>query len=154
MFFCNYFKKSLIIGIFIAMGFVYGVDYNQQLLEGAKAGTMQHVEEALQKGANINAQEFTSYKVIIKVYHEHGGPAGWQGAEVDTPVEKKDFVGKTALMYAVYQKNLPMAKMLLAKGANPNIVNQADKKNALYYAVEQGNVEMVKLLLENKAILN
>ena len=56
----------------------------------------------------------------------------------------------TALMAATVKGNLPLAKLLLNNGADPNLTNSSGM-TALMYAVQFKSIEMVKFLLENKA---
>ena len=51
--------------------------------------------------------------------------------------------GKTALHYAAQKNHLPIAELLLQKGADVNIQDEKGK-SALHYAAEKSDLSMVK----------
>ncbi|MCR5219097.1 ankyrin repeat domain-containing protein [Treponema sp.] len=59
-----------------------------------------------------------------------------------------DSSGYTPLYYAVFNKNLKLAKMILDKGADINKRQKKDDVTVLYLAAEKLNLEMVQLLLK------
>ena len=60
-----------------------------------------------------------------------------------------------ALFLAIQQQKVPVAKLLLEHGANPNIHYTADNgPTPLHLAAGQGNVEEARLLLEHGADVN
>ncbi len=60
------------------------------------------------------------------------------------------FAGKTALNWAAFYNKLEMVKTLLAKGADPNVVEK-DGETPLYRAAFNDKLEMVKALLDGGA---
>jgi ankyrin repeat protein len=56
------------------------------------------------------------------------------------------YADMTVLMQAAYFKDLPKAKLLLERGADPRIKNSVGK-DALYYAKESESMDMVQLIL-------
>ena len=78
------------------------------------------------------------------------------GAQTDVPNE----FGKTALMYAVQERNAQSVALLLKAGADVNAATfddtqctalKAGKRTALMYAAWQGTPEIVKLLVDAHA---
>lgn len=65
-----------------------------------------------------------------------------------------DSSGYTPLYYAVFNKNLKLAKMILDKGADINKRQKKDDVTVLYLAAENLNLEMVQLLLKYKPDLS
>ncbi|KAJ7609527.1 hypothetical protein FB45DRAFT_368446 [Roridomyces roridus] len=61
----------------------------------------------------------------------------------------QDATGFTALHTAVTHGDLPIARLLLSHGADPNI--QGERQTALGIAAHAGNTQMVRLLLEHGA---
>lgn len=69
------------------------------------------------------------------------------GYESEVNVKERD-TGKTLLTCAVEQQSLPIIKLLLISGANPNEVDDKGM-NPLHYACQLGFVEIAKHLLRN-----
>ena len=69
----------------------------------------------------------------------------------DKNINKVDDAGKTALIWAVYNKNLEMVNALLDKGADVNVVEKNEGKTALIWAAYNNNLEMVNALLDKGA---
>lgn len=69
-----------------------------------------------------------------------------------------DSEGSTPLHLAVLQENLPLVRLLLARGARPDYSPQGrpqpHERSVLVTAVETGNLEIVRLLLKYKADVN
>lgn len=61
-------------------------------------------------------------------------------------LNQQDQMGDTLLIFAIQSQQLNSARLLLAKGALPDIVNRR-QRTALHYAVASGNEDSVKLLL-------
>jgi len=55
--------------------------------------------------------------------------------------------GWTPLLFAIRQGNLAMVKLLLEKGADPNVCNE-NGKSPIHEAVSIGDVGILKLLIE------
>lgn len=70
-------------------------------------------------------------------------------------INKKNSNGATLLYFAVERDNINITKLLLEKGANPNICNHKEQNQSpLYQAIMNKNYEMIKLLIEYKADYN
>jgi len=59
--------------------------------------------------------------------------------------------GRTPLTLAASRGSIPLAKMLLGKGAEVNMADRREHRTALHYACQKGTMEMVDLLLSHKA---
>jgi uncharacterized protein len=66
--------------------------------------------------------------------------------------DHQDQCGKTALMYAVQNKNSTVVRILLEKNANTEIMSH-EKKTALDYAIDQENFNAISLLLNFNAVV-
>jgi ankyrin repeat protein len=68
-------------------------------------------------------------------------------------INKLDARGMAPLHEAVRNKDLPLARTLIQRGADVNLFSSA-KMNPLYYAADCGQVEMVKLLIDAGASID
>lgn len=73
-------------------------------------------------------------------------------AESSPPTRPEYRLGYTMLHIAAAKGNLPMTKLLLKKGSDPN-AQDSHGWTALHLAVEQGHQEIANLLLESGANL-
>jgi serine/threonine-protein phosphatase 6 regulatory ankyrin repeat subunit B len=91
-----------------------------ELFEAIKEGNYKKAKKAIERGADVNGAEN-------------------ENAPTTYPLIK-----------AVKLNHLDIAKLLLEKGANPNINRPIDQQTPLMIAVKQDNPEMIKLLLDFK----
>jgi ankyrin repeat protein len=118
--------KKILVSIFLAgIFFGCGGDMDEKLLEASKKGDIPAAEEALEKGADLEAREQTD----------------------------KMRKGFTPLMLAVKNGQMEMVKFLLGKGADVNAVNKSGR-TVLMEAVLAGSPDMVKAIAEAGAELN
>jgi hypothetical protein len=68
-------------------------------------------------------------------------------------INAQDAYGWTALTYAAVRGDKNMAKKLLSKGADPNVVDE-DGRSIVMHAVDYNREEIVKILIGYKADLN
>lgn len=101
---------------------------NQDILRGAEEGNTDIVEDALSKGANINAL--------------------WPGDG-----EKPGLKGMTPLMIAAYNRHSKLALNLLERGCDPNIKSDSGY-TALQFAAKYCSVELVQSLLKKDVDLD
>jgi ankyrin repeat protein len=66
-------------------------------------------------------------------------------------VNGADGDGSTALHWAAYEDNLPLAKLLLAARADVNAVTRLQAVTPLFMACQSGSAAMIKLLVEHGA---
>jgi ankyrin repeat protein len=64
-----------------------------------------------------------------------------------------DLMGRTALMYAASGPFAATVKLLIARGADPNVRGTDEGFTALMFAAAEGQVEVIKVLLANNADL-
>ena len=66
-------------------------------------------------------------------------------------VNAEDHWGWSLLHYTTYAGNADMTKMLLEKGANPNIVERTEGRTPLHYAAQRGEKTQAEMLLAHGA---
>ncbi|WP_051088874.1 ankyrin repeat domain-containing protein [Lamprocystis purpurea] len=74
--------------------------------------------------------------------------------EAGTPVESKDARGCSLLMIAAGLGQVQMVEMLLAAGADPNVLDPIMGASALHKAAQGGVPEVARLLLEHGAFID
>jgi uncharacterized protein len=123
-----------------------------RFLNGAiRAGNTDHFAVLVEAGASVgkDKDEFLLYLISQRETPTVGMVELLlaKGTRVNQPVKYK-----TALMYAVSEGHLDIARLLIAKGAEVNA--QTDEGTALMMAVRRGNPQVVKLLLDAGADVN
>jgi ankyrin repeat protein len=85
---------------------------------------------------------------IVKILLEAGADPNTQSSEFSEENEWEP--GRTALMDAAFNGNVPIARELLKHGADVDILN-SEGRTALHSAVVSANLDMVSLLLQSGA---
>jgi ankyrin repeat protein len=67
------------------------------------------------------------------------------------PVDSAEGDGMTALHWAAYQNNLPLAELLLSAHANVNAKTRIEAATPLFMACQNGSAQMIELLLNHGA---
>ncbi len=121
-------------------------DANDTLIEAARAGDVEQITQALQKGANVDAVSGQGVSALMFAAAA-GRPLAVQKlldahAHVDTRVGR----GITALRIAVAAGSPDTARRLLAAGADRNDVD-TNGSRLLFAAAGNGNVELLELFL-------
>lgn len=125
------------------------------------AGNLEVAKMLLVAGANINIQNDKGLTPLMLIMSSFEGVQQDQAKESlravvrfilqnGAQVDVNDAKGKTALFYAVEQKDLPAIDLLLTAGANINHKNNAGE-TAIFLPAKEGNIEMVKALLQKGA---
>ncbi len=121
-------------------------DANDRLIEAARAGDVEQITQALQKGASVDAASGQGVSALMFAAAS-GHPLAVQSlldahAHVDTRVGR----GITALRIAVAAGSPDTARRLLAAGADRNDVD-TNGSRLLFAAAGNGNVELLDLFL-------
>ena len=66
----------------------------------------------------------------------------------DAVVDRRDLLGRTALLYASTGPFPGTVQVLLDRGAEPNIVDSDEHFSPLMHAAAEGHLQVVKLLME------
>jgi ankyrin repeat protein len=94
--------------------------------------------------ASLHAAAFNGHERVVKFLL-------WSMQKEELNLTDKS--GSTALCYAAQEGHLEIVKLLLERGVNVNIANEA-LYTALHLAVLKGHAPIVKLLHDNGAIIN
>lgn len=118
------------------------------LVEAAGRDAVQVVDELLRRGADIKALSLYDYESVPALT-----AAAMKGSlkalatliEHGAPLDQLSERSQSSLCYAMGSKKFEAARLLLNKGANPNIVS--DRCNYLIQAIDSDQLDLVKLLL-------
>ena len=68
-------------------------------------------------------------------------------------VHKEDFMGRTAIFYAIFSKNQIMVELLIKNGALVR-VGDSNLRAPIHYAGFMDDIPMIQLLLDNGAVID
>ncbi len=125
------------------------------------AGNLEVAKMLLAAGANLNIQNDKGLTPLMLIMGSFEGAQQDQAKESlrsivrfilqnGAKIDAADNKGKTALFYAVEQKDTPTIDLLLTAGADINHKNNAGE-TAIFMPAKDGNIEMVKTLLQKGA---
>lgn len=135
----------------------------QIYLRAIKTGNIEVVEYVLKNGyfdlndrfsghsifnVALNNGQFALARYLIKVFN-------YSIFDSDTPQLNPSWGGGDSLLYlAPTEKNIPMFRLLLKLGANPNTRTAKSEEKIIYGSIKAGSVEITRLLLQYKCTFN
>lgn len=112
------------------------VDLDDGLLEAAKTGNLAAVTAALENGANVDARDAGSGRTALMTASMHSAiPIMRALLEAGARVNLQALLGETALILAASGRGGESIKLLLARGADPNLADR-EKKTPLMWMVD------------------
>ncbi|NHJ87409.1 MAG: hypothetical protein FK734_18245 [Asgard group archaeon] len=120
------------------------------LFESTYKGNLKGVQEALDKGADINEKDDRDLSVLRWAVRRNHENIVRYLLENNVDINDVSDMGWTALMEACMNGNKDLAEALILEGADVNL-KTITNATALYFAAYEGHTEIVKLLLENGA---
>ncbi|KAM6367712.1 kinase D-interacting substrate of 220 kDa isoform 4-T5 [Alca torda] len=124
------------------------------LMLAAEQGNLEIVQELLKKGANCNLEDADNWTALISAAKEGHAAIVAELLNYNVSLEHRDLGGWTALMWASYKGRTEVAKLLLEKGANPNITGMQYSVYPIIWAAGRGHSDIVHLLLQHGAKVN
>uniref|UniRef100_A0A8C0ATZ7 Kinase D interacting substrate 220 n=1 Tax=Buteo japonicus TaxID=224669 RepID=A0A8C0ATZ7_9AVES len=124
------------------------------LMLAAEQGNLEIVQELLKKGANCNLEDADNWTALISAAKEGHAAIVAELLNCNVSLEHRDLGGWTALMWASYKGRTEVAKLLLEKGANPNITGMQYSVYPIIWAAGRGHSGIVHLLLQHGAKVN
>ena len=112
------------------------VDLDDELLEAAETGNLEAVTAALERGANVDARDSGFGRTALMTASLHSAiPIMRALLDAGAGVNLQAVLGETALILAASGRGGESIKLLLARGADPNLVDR-DKKTPLMWMVD------------------
>lgn len=142
------------------------------LMNASKAGTLQGVQALLDAGADVDARDTHAYQTalmwatatnragVVELLIEHGADVNARSAEIvfsgiQQGGVQGDFPngGLASIHHAARENAIESARLLLAAGANPSILDPQGI-SPLRVAATNSNLDFAKLLIESGADLS
>lgn len=129
-------------------------NHNTPLLSALQDDNFEVAKFLIDKKALINVPNSTKRTPLHKAVEKNSKDLvekilNQEDLMIDSLTDK----GRTALALACIANNSEIAKMLLDKGANPNLSGEGDSF-PLRFSIEKNNIELVKYLIKNGAKLD
>jgi ankyrin repeat protein len=120
------------------------------LFDAVYNGNLQGIEEALDKGADINSRDDRDLTILRWAVRRNHIDVVKLLLEKKAKINDVSNMGWSALMEAAMGGYTDIAELLIKKGADVNLKTTVNG-TALYFASYEGFIDVVKLLLENGA---
>ena len=122
--------------------------------QAALNGDVEQVKTYLDAGTNVNALDQEGHTALMLAGYNGHTKIVIMLIEEDAVVDRRDLMGQTALLYASSGQFPETVKVLLDKGAEPDIVDSNEHFTPLMHAATAGNLDVVKLLITYGADLS
>ena len=121
------------------------------LHQAALDGDLNAVEKALESGANVNGVDEEARTALMFAAFNGHSDIVLALLKAEAGIDRRDLMGRTSLLYAATGPFPETVRILLDKGAEPNVVDSDEHFSPLMHAAAEGNLDVVKVLLEWKA---
>lgn len=120
----------------------------EALRQAAHDGKLQQVKVLLSGGVDPDAADGDGYTALMLSGFNGHSSVVLELLSSGATLDQKDAMGRTALLYASTGPFPETVKILLDKGADPNIVDTGEHFTPLMHAAAEGNLDVVKILVE------
>lgn len=145
----SWFFKVALLAVFLSSSALAVVTF----YEICAYGTLEQVQAAVKSMPNINEPDKEGWTPLMYAALLNDSKVVTYLIDSGAKINHEAYNGKTALYLAVYGKMLENARVLLKRGANPNIAD-SESISPLVLAIENSAWDMAKLLVENGADVN
>ena len=145
-----YFKYLFYLYVFIGYSLSSAGAYDD-FFKAIEFDRAEQVQQLLERGFDPNSPNPKGQPALIAAMQQSSNKVvdllvNWP----TTKLSVKNPQGETPLMLAALNNKLPLAKLLILRGAD---VNQAGW-TPLHYAATRGHIEMMRLMIDNSAYLD
>ena len=145
-----YFKYLLYLYVFIGYSLSSAGAYDD-FFKAIEFDRAEQVQQLLERGFDPNSPNPKGQPALMAAMQQSSSKVvdllvNWP----TTNLSIKNRQGETPLMLAALNNKLPLAKLLILRGAD---VNQAGW-TPLHYAATRGHIEMMRLMIDNSAYLD
>ena len=146
----KYFKYLLYLYVFIGYSLSSAGAYDD-FFKAIEFDRAEQVQQLLERGFDPNSPNPKGQPALMAAMQQSSNKVvdllvNWP----TTNLSIKNPQGETPLMLAALSNKLPLAKLLILRGAD---VNQAGW-TPLHYAATKGHIEMMRLMIDNSAYLD
>ena len=146
----KYFKYLLYLYVFIGYSLSNAGAYDD-FFKAIEFDRAEQVQQLLERGFDPNSPNPKGQPALMVAMQQSSNKVvdllvNWP----TTNLSIKNRQGETPLMLAALNNKLPLAKLLILRGAD---VNQAGW-TPLHYAATKGHIEMMRLMIDNSAYLD
>ena len=118
------------------------------LRQSSLDGDLVKVKESLEAGAGVNAVDMEGHTALMFAAFNGHSEIVLELLQQEASLDRRDVFGRTALLYAATGPFPETVRILLDKGAEPNVVDSEEHFSPLMHAAAEGNLDVVKILLE------
>ncbi len=144
---------TLFIAVIMGAGVLHG-DSVDELMQAARHGDTDKVEQLLTSGVDVNARNILGESALIFAIDECRTEAARLLLQKGAQTEFYTKLGYTPLMKAAAEGCTEIVKLLLNKNVDIDKGEPRKKFNALFKAAERGHADVVALLLDAGADVN
>jgi ankyrin repeat protein len=123
----------------------------EQLRQAAYEGDATKVKELLAQGVTEDAIDPDGHTALMWAAYNGHSEILLDLLKAGAVVDRRDMMGRTALLYGSTGDFPEAVKILLDKGADPNVVDADEHFTPLMHAAAEGNLEVVKVLMSHGA---
>ena len=127
---------------------LFPAEAEEQLRQSSLEGDLKKVRESLEAGAGVNAVDMDGRTALMFAAYNGHSEVVLELLGHEASVDRRDLFGRTALLYAATGPFPETVRILLDKGAEPNVVDSEEHFSPLMHAAAEGNLDVVKILLE------
>lgn len=143
--------SGFVLALVLCMPGLAGADTYEDFFKAVRADDVRTVESLILRGISTNSSDRKLGPAIVLAAQERAyGALRALLLSPATDVNVRNAAGETALMYVALHGELPVARLLVSKGAEVNHPGWTP----LHYAASSGQVSMAQYLLEQNAYID
>ncbi len=146
----KYIRYLIVISLLIPITGLPQVSSLQRLLDAAELGDLQSVRTWIARGLDVNSSDELGNTLLMIACHFGRQDVATDLLEAGADIGRRNRAGDDALMLSALKGELPLAQILVRRGA----VLEYEGWSALHYAAFSGHTGIIKLLIGKGADKN